>query len=53
MPSGVEEEIQHISDLVNFVVYLRGLIVNEGFTELWFRDPTTGEKKRTLIFYLN
>jgi hypothetical protein len=40
-----------IEDLVNLAVRVRALIYKEGFTQLRFRNPETGEE-RTYAFLL-
>jgi hypothetical protein len=37
-----DQTISEIGDLVNFAVRLRTLVLEEGYTELSFRNPTTG-----------
>jgi uncharacterized protein (DUF2384 family) len=39
------QPIGHIDALQNFIAGLRDLVFNEGFTELTFINPETGEKR--------
>jgi hypothetical protein len=44
-----DQATTEISDLVNFAVLLRSLIVDEGFTELTFRNPRTSQERMLLV----
>ena len=42
------DQIDLMMDFVNFTVKIQDLI-EEGYTELWCRDPLTGRQKRIWI----
>lgn len=39
------DELDLLEATVNFVAHLRALIINEGFTEITFRNPKTNETR--------
>lgn len=47
-----KSEIDYLEDLMNLAVQARSLIVEEGFTEAIFRNPTTGAV-RIVTFTVN
>ncbi len=49
MESDYEAKLQDLMDLVNFGVKIRALIFEQGFTEVWVRNPETGAMKRIWV----
>ncbi len=39
------DEVERMDALQNFIARLQDLVVNEGFTELTFMNPATGERR--------
>jgi hypothetical protein len=46
----LEQELNELSMLVNFSIYLRQLIVEEGFSEVVLMNPNIDETRRLIIF---
>lgn len=44
-----DQTVTEISNLVDFSVRLRALIMEEGYTEVSFRNPNTGEVRMLFV----
>jgi hypothetical protein len=54
MEQQFDEDLNQMMALVNFAFRIRSLIVEEGYTQLWLRNPDTGELRRvTVLLPLN
>jgi hypothetical protein len=54
MDSQFEDDLEMMMAFVNLAVRLRSMVLEEWFTDVWFRNPDTGEVKRVwLLFSLN